>query len=158
LSLAAVGGPCPVGPKVRIRLCASPGWRNLILPCQLSGRRCRILVDSHLSAPEEWVRLKSSTSFLQRLGSSIAPRTGYAGSFMDAARPRRRNRGFLGTLGGLLVCSLLSADSAVPANPRMLALIGGRLLTQTDAGSVVGTVLIRDGTIVAAGPMVTVPP
>src|SRR5262245_4734143 len=38
-----------------------------------------------------------------------------------------------------------------------LALVGGQILTQTDAGPVEGTVLVRDGKIVSVGADVAVP-
>jgi imidazolonepropionase-like amidohydrolase len=44
-----------------------------------------------------------------------------------------------------------------PARPQTLALVGGRILTQTDAGAVEGAVLIRDGMIVAVGPAAAAP-
>jgi imidazolonepropionase-like amidohydrolase len=49
------------------------------------------------------------------------------------------------------------AHAQAPASPKTLALVGGRILTQTDAGAVEGTVLVRDGKIVAVGPKVEVP-
>jgi imidazolonepropionase-like amidohydrolase len=76
---------------------------------------------------------------------------------MDATRKYRFAGGFLGVLGGLLVISVVVAGGEPPSSPSVLALVGGRILTQTDAGAVEGTVLIRDGTIVAVGPSVTIP-
>src|SRR3982750_2356374 len=61
-----------------------------------------------------------------------------------------------------LVLSLASAWSlraAVPVpEPRPLALVGGLIRTQTDAGDFVGTIVVRDGKIVAIGPNAPVPP
>jgi hypothetical protein len=56
-----------------------------------------------------------------------------------------------GILAFTLLGSLLLADVNPPGSSGTLALVGGRVLTQTDAGTVEGTVLIRDGNIVAVG-------
>src|SRR5437868_1456778 len=68
-----------------------------------------------------------------------------------------------------LVLTLASAwslraagDSAPPGTPvpepRPLALVGGLIRTQTDAGDFVGTIVVRDGKIPALGPNVAAPP
>jgi imidazolonepropionase-like amidohydrolase len=75
---------------------------------------------------------------------------------MDTARKCLLARSFLGTIG-LFIGSMLFADGEPSPGSRALALVGGRILTQTDAGTVVGTVLIRDGNIIAVGPGVAVP-
>src|SRR5260221_449595 len=50
-----------------------------------------------------------------------------------------------------------SASGEAPGGSRELALVGGHILTQTDAGSIDGTILIRDGKIIAVGPTLTIP-
>ena len=55
----------------------------------------------------------------------------------------------------LFVCSLLPAADAPPG--KTLALLGGKIRTQTDAGTVDGTILIRDGKIVAVGSGIAIP-
>jgi imidazolonepropionase-like amidohydrolase len=76
---------------------------------------------------------------------------------MDTARKTVRVRNLFGTLALLFCNALLFADPEPAAGPRALALVGGRILTQTDAGPVEGTVVIRDGAVVAVGPAVAVP-
>jgi imidazolonepropionase-like amidohydrolase len=76
---------------------------------------------------------------------------------MDAAQLRRLVRVFPGLVAFSLLGSLLLADVNPPAASGTLALVGGRVVTQTDAGTVEGTVLIRDGKIVAVGKDVAVP-
>jgi imidazolonepropionase-like amidohydrolase len=63
-------------------------------------------------------------------------------------------------VAGVLGWSLRAAAPApAPASPaRTLALVGGLIRTQTDAGDFVGTVVITDGKIVALGRSVTIPP
>ncbi len=59
-----------------------------------------------------------------------------------------------------LVAALLAgslAHAQPPSGPKTLALVGGRILTQTDAGAIEGTVLVRGGKVVAVGPKVEVP-
>jgi imidazolonepropionase-like amidohydrolase len=51
-----------------------------------------------------------------------------------------------------------AAPAPLPEQSRTLALIGGHIRTQTDAGDVVGTIVIRDGKITAIGPDVAIPP
>src|SRR5437773_2159289 len=50
-----------------------------------------------------------------------------------------------------------AAPAPLPEQSRTLALVGGLIRTQTDAGDFVGTVVIRDGKIAALGPDVAVP-
>jgi imidazolonepropionase-like amidohydrolase len=76
---------------------------------------------------------------------------------MHAASPRRRARKLPGIIAGLLAGSLALAHAQAAAGPKTLALVGGRILTQTDAGAVVGTVLVQGGKIVAVGPKVEIP-
>ena len=68
---------------------------------------------------------------------------------MNAAKQRRL--GLFGILGGLITVSLLLAGGKSPTTEKTIALVGGRILTQTDAGAVQGTILIRDGKIAAVG-------
>ena len=59
-----------------------------------------------------------------------------------------------------LAAGLLAAEAPAPAPvppPRPLALVGGLVRTQTDAGDFVGAVVVRGGHIEAAGPDVKVP-
>jgi imidazolonepropionase-like amidohydrolase len=66
--------------------------------------------------------------------------------------------GILGIAVWSSVGSVTWAEREEPAATRApLALVGGRILTQTDAGTITGTVLIRDGKIVAVGPTITIP-
>src|SRR5262249_27337248 len=62
----------------------------------------------------------------------------------------------------LVTISLQSAESptAAPApapEPRPIAIVGGLIRTQTDAGDITGTILVRDGKIAELGPNVKVP-
>jgi imidazolonepropionase-like amidohydrolase len=50
-----------------------------------------------------------------------------------------------------------AAPAPLPEQSRTLALVGGQIRTQTDAGDIVGTIVIRDGKIAAIGPDVAVP-
>jgi imidazolonepropionase-like amidohydrolase len=74
---------------------------------------------------------------------------------MHAAYSRCLARKLPGIIAGLLAGSLALAQA--PANSKTLALVGGRVLTQTDAGAVAGTVLVRDGKVVAVGAKVEIP-
>ena len=76
---------------------------------------------------------------------------------METFRKRLSGRVLLGVVGGLLVGCLIVAGAEPPAGPKNLALIGGEILTQTDAGPVHGTILIRNGKIAAVGRDVAVP-
>lgn len=60
---------------------------------------------------------------------------------------------------GLITACLLNAVGRAdpPKATKTLALVGGRILTQTDAGAIEGTVLIQDGRIVQVGPDVVIP-
>jgi imidazolonepropionase-like amidohydrolase len=60
-------------------------------------------------------------------------------------------------MGGLLYFSFSEASTATPTEASVVALVGGRILTQTEAGAFQGTVVIRDGKIVAVGLGVPVP-
>src|SRR3954463_5422400 len=58
----------------------------------------------------------------------------------------------------LTLASAWSLRAAAPVpEPRPLALVGGLIRTQTDAGDFVGTLVVRDGKIAALGPNVAVP-
>src|SRR3954463_15054652 len=58
----------------------------------------------------------------------------------------------------LTLASAWSLRAAAPVpEPRPLALVGGLIRTQTDAGDFVGTLVVRNGKIVAMGPNVPVP-
>lgn len=76
---------------------------------------------------------------------------------MDAARKRRLIRTSFGLLGNLLVAALLFAGDEPHTGSKPLALVGGQLLTQTDAGPFQGTIVIRDGKIAAVGRDVRIP-
>lgn len=76
---------------------------------------------------------------------------------MDTPRFRRTVRSFVGTCAILFLGALALSGREPPGNGRPLALVGGRILTQTDAGTVEGTVLIQGGTITAVGPNVVLP-
>jgi imidazolonepropionase-like amidohydrolase len=64
---------------------------------------------------------------------------------------------YLGCAVGLLAFSFAFAEAPSPERSPTLALVGARILTQTDAGAITGTVLIHDGKIVAVGPAVAAP-
>ncbi len=64
---------------------------------------------------------------------------------------------FVGIAGGLLLGTLVLADGRTPAQPKVLALIGGRVVTQTDAGAIDATIIIRDGKIAAIGHDIAIP-
>lgn len=76
---------------------------------------------------------------------------------MNAARRRCHVFASLALLSGLAACGLTSSGSEAPSSPKTLALVGGHILTQTDAGSFVGTIVVRDGKIVAVGKDVAIP-
>ena len=57
----------------------------------------------------------------------------------------------------LLVGTLVLAGGRAPAPSKMIALVGGRVVTQTDAGVIDADVLIRDGKIVAVGRGIAIP-
>ncbi len=63
----------------------------------------------------------------------------------------------VGIACGLLLGTLVLADARAPAQPKVLALIGGRVVTQTDAGAIDATIIIRDGKIAAIGHDIAVP-
>src|SRR5437879_1202332 len=73
---------------------------------------------------------------------------------MHASRCRAVLFGFAAPL---LAGTLLYGGHETPLGGKTLVLVGGRILTQTDQGAVVGTVLIRDGTIAAVGPAIELP-
>ena len=60
-------------------------------------------------------------------------------------------RGCVGIAGGLILGTLVLADGKTPASPKVLALVGGRVVTQTAAGAIEATILVRDGKIAAVG-------
>src|SRR2546427_3476352 len=64
-----------------------------------------------------------------------------AGSSMHTRQRLLLALGILGVAGGLMVGSATLAYLEVAPASRPLALVGGRILTQTDAGAVEGTVL-----------------
>src|SRR2546423_1872768 len=76
---------------------------------------------------------------------------------MATARTRGVAFVVLAILAGSLSVALLSSTAAAPAAAKPLALVGGHILTQTDAGVVDGTIVVRDGKIIAAGPGVALP-
>jgi imidazolonepropionase-like amidohydrolase len=64
--------------------------------------------------------------------------------------------GLVALAGGFSLGLVRSEDRGQAAS-KALALVGGQILTQTDAGAVEGTVVIRDGKIVAVGADVAIP-
>ena len=76
---------------------------------------------------------------------------------MHPFHTRRRGFHILGGLGALLLVSFLSARDTPAHKAKTIALVGGRILTQTDAGSFEGTVLIRSGVVTAVGPSIAIP-
>jgi imidazolonepropionase-like amidohydrolase len=60
-------------------------------------------------------------------------------------------------LPAALVASVALGAWAPTPDARTLALVGGLIRTQTDAGDFVGTLVVRDGKIAALGPNVAVP-
>lgn len=64
----------------------------------------------------------------------------------------------VGIAGGLLLGSLVLADNRPSAPAKVLALVGGRVVTQADAGTIDATIIVRDGKIAAIGPDVAIPP
>jgi imidazolonepropionase-like amidohydrolase len=76
---------------------------------------------------------------------------------MHALSKHHLLRPFFGIVACLCLVSLLPADAKPQPGGAALALVGGRILTQTDAGAVEGTVLIRDGAIVEVGRNVAIP-
>ncbi|HLJ91836.1 MAG TPA: amidohydrolase family protein, partial [Gemmataceae bacterium] len=76
---------------------------------------------------------------------------------MDAARSCRFIGLVFGIVSGWFLATLGFADGESKAVSKPLALVGGHLWTQTDAGSIDGTILIRDDKIAAVGQKVTIP-
>lgn len=70
---------------------------------------------------------------------------------------RQFQRGLMAIAGALVAGSFWLAYGEAPLASKTIALVGGRILTQTPAGAVEGTIVIRDGLIVAVGPKVEVP-
>ena len=66
-------------------------------------------------------------------------------------------RACVGIAGGLLLGTLVLARDRAPAPPKVLALVGGRVITQTDAGAIDATIIIRDGKIAAIGHDIAIP-
>ena len=66
-------------------------------------------------------------------------------------------RACVGMAGGLLLGTLVLASGRAPAPPKVLALVGGRVVTQTDAGTIDATIIVRDGKIAAVGPGIAIP-
>lgn len=60
-------------------------------------------------------------------------------------------------LAGLVAVSAWGWSEENPSSSPVIALVGARLLTQTDAGDMVGTLLLRDGKIAALGPNLEIP-
>src|SRR6267378_536555 len=88
---------------------------------------------------------------------SLPRAAGRAGLFMYATCRCRVVCCLLTITGGLLSGSLVLGRSETPLASKTLALVGGRILTQSDAGTVDGIVLIRDGKIAAVGRTVEIP-
>src|SRR4051812_7296414 len=66
-------------------------------------------------------------------------------------------RGCTGSLLALVVATLVLARSPSPDEGKVLALVGGSVVTQTDAGTMNANVLIRDRKIVSVGPNIAIP-
>lgn len=71
---------------------------------------------------------------------------------------RRHVVAWVGLAAFITVGSLFGADTVVaPApSPQPVALVGALIRTQTDAGDFVGTIIVKDGKIIAMGPNVRV--
>ncbi len=76
---------------------------------------------------------------------------------MDVMQVRRLLCTVVAVVGALVTSSAWFAHAETPLTSKTLALVGGRILTQADAGTVEGTVVIRDGKIAAVGPKVAIP-
>ena len=76
--------------------------------------------------------------------------------YMHASRKLLVLSGF-GIACGLLLGTLVVAGVRAPAPAKVIALIGGRVVTQTDAGDIEANILIRDGKIVAVGRDISIP-
>src|ERR1700722_16903939 len=76
--------------------------------------------------------------------------------FMQASR-KLLFRACVGITGGLLLGTLVLANGRAPAPAKVLALIGGRVVTQTDAGTIEAAIVIRDGKIAAVGRDIAIP-
>ena len=63
----------------------------------------------------------------------------------------------VGIAGGLLLGTFVLAGGRAPATSKPIALIGGRVITQTDAGAIEANLLIRDGKIAAVGHDIAIP-
>jgi imidazolonepropionase-like amidohydrolase len=66
-------------------------------------------------------------------------------------------RGCFVSLASLFVAALVLARGPGPFVPPVLALVGGKVISQTDAGVADATVLIRDGKIAAVGRDIAIP-
>jgi imidazolonepropionase-like amidohydrolase len=66
-------------------------------------------------------------------------------------------RACVGVVGPLILGTLLLADGNTPASSKVLALVGARVATQTDAGTTDAAILIRDGKIAAVGHDIAIP-
>jgi imidazolonepropionase-like amidohydrolase len=66
-------------------------------------------------------------------------------------------RACVGVVGALILGTLVLADGKTPASSKVLALVGGRVATQADAGITEATILIRDGKIAAVGHDIAIP-
>jgi imidazolonepropionase-like amidohydrolase len=76
---------------------------------------------------------------------------------MHAATIRFLLRILPGLTPGFLLLSLVLVHGEAPVGSKTKALVGGRILTQTDAGAIEGTILVRDGRIIAVGAQVDIP-
>src|SRR5206468_1964248 len=82
----------------------------------------------------------------------------WSNSRLPPSSERCRMRRLCAVVLALSLASAWSLRAAVPVpEPRPLALVGGLIRTQTDAGDFVGTIVVRDGKIVALGPDLAVP-
>jgi imidazolonepropionase-like amidohydrolase len=76
---------------------------------------------------------------------------------MATARTRSVAFLLLAIAVGSLLVPLLTTSAAAPTPSKTLALVGGRILTQTSAGPITGTILVRDGKIIAVRSAVRLP-
>lgn len=63
----------------------------------------------------------------------------------------------LALAAAMLCLPFLGSSAEAPAAPKAILLTGAKILTQTDAGAFVGSVLVKDGKIAAIGPSVKAP-
>src|SRR5262245_10452753 len=119
-------------PQIRF-ICAERSLKNHeTAPCRLPGARGRV-------NPK------------RRQGPRTLPRS-YPRCRMG------RTRAFALGLFPALAAGLLAAEAPVGApGPKPIAVVGATVRTQTDAGDIVGTIVVRDGKVTALGKDVPIP-